>query len=51
MGKQEGSLAAKRQIAQNMLRSGLATAMVVELTGLTPADVERLAQADSENHD
>ena len=51
VGKQEGSLAAKRQIAQNMLRSGLATAMVVELTGLILAEVEHLAQADSENHD
>ncbi|MFN5514315.1 MAG: hypothetical protein ACK5CA_06095 [Cyanobacteriota bacterium] len=39
-GRREGLTEAQTQIALNMLRSGLAKSLIVELTGLSPAEVE-----------
>ncbi|MBD2655233.1 MULTISPECIES: Rpn family recombination-promoting nuclease/putative transposase [Synechocystis] len=41
-GLQEGLMEAKKQIALNMLGSGLAKSLIVELTGLSPAEVDTL---------
>jgi len=43
-GKQEGWLEAKREIARNMLRRGHSPADVIELTGLSAAELDKLAQ-------
>ncbi|MFN5515956.1 MAG: Rpn family recombination-promoting nuclease/putative transposase [Cyanobacteriota bacterium] len=42
-GRQEGLTEAQKQIALKMLRSGLAKSLIVELTGLSPTEVESLA--------
>ena len=43
-GEQQGMLKEKQQIAKNMLQSGLAKTMIVELTGLTLAEVKALTE-------
>ena len=43
-GKQEGWSEAKREIARNMLRRGHSPADVIELTGLSAAELDKLAQ-------
>jgi predicted transposase/invertase (TIGR01784 family) len=50
-GRAEGRLDEKKEIARNMLLEGLATSLVVKMTGLSEAEIGKLQQElESSNH-